>query len=77
MPISPISSTNLVQRYTNINGPANLVILSPKKLSGFGPESVLGSGSLPSKILPYSGIYDENGKLPKINGNGASFLAKV
>lgn len=77
MSIIPLSSLNFIQKYTNVNGPANLVILAPKKLSGFGPEAVLGSGSLPSKILPYSGIYDENGKLPKINGSGAGFLAKV
>jgi hypothetical protein len=67
----------LVQRYTGVNGPANLVVLAPRSVSGFGPEAVMGSANLPDKISPYSGIYDEKGRLPSIPPPGTIFMAKV
>jgi hypothetical protein len=31
----------------------------------------------PDRITPYSGIYDEHGRLPQIPGPGTTFIARV
>ena len=68
---------SLVQRYTQIFPKAGLVVLTPKPTPTYGPEAVLGSGLPPSKINPYSGIYDEHGRLPVVQTSGLNFLAWV
>ena len=72
----PIIPT-LTRRYTGVDAPANLVILSKRPIAGFGPEASMGVNMPPDKISPYSGIYDENGKLPTIPTVGTTFIAKV
>lgn len=37
----------------------------------------MGSGNPDTKISPYSGIYDQNGKLPTIRPPGTTFMAKA
>lgn len=63
-----------IQRYTNTQPPANLVVLATKKV-GFGPEGTDGSAMPDDKISPYSGIYDESGHLPSLSGPGCNFIA--
>ena len=51
------------QRYLNEVPPAGLVVLSkPNRV--LAPAGMDGNGLGPSTITPYSGIYDESGKLP-------------
>jgi len=52
------------ERYLNSIPPAGLVVLeSPKRI--LPPAAMDGNGLPPDKITPYSGIYDESGRLPK------------
>jgi len=63
----------MVQRYTNETPPAGLIVLQePNRV--LPPAASEGNGLLPDKITPYSGIYDENGKLPVPKSN-LTFLA--
>ena len=72
VPIIP----SLQSRFLSQNPPAGLVILAkPNRI--LPPAGSEGVALPPDRILPYSGIYDENGKLPKIPGPGSTFLAKV
>jgi hypothetical protein len=73
IPIIP----ELIHRYTGVQAPANLVALSNRKPASSGPEGTDGSAMPPSKINPYSGIYDAQGRLPRIPGAGTTFIAKV
>jgi len=51
------------QRYLNEVPPAGLVVLAkPNRV--LPPACQDGSGLPPDKITPYSGIYDESGRLP-------------
>ena len=51
------------QRYLNEVPPAGLVVLSkPNRV--LPPAGQDGNGLPPDTIIPYSGIYDESGKLP-------------
>jgi len=51
------------QRYLNEVPPAGLVVLAkPNRV--LPPAGQDGSGLPPDKITPYSGIYDESGRLP-------------
>lgn len=51
------------QRYLNEVPPAGLVVLAkPNRV--LPPAGQDGNGLPPDKITPYSGIYDENGRLP-------------
>ena len=72
--LPPQNIPALLQRYTGVTPPAALMILASRKV-GFGPEATEGSAIPDSKIMPYSGIYDENGHLPNIPGAGITFLA--
>jgi len=67
----------LIQRYTGVQAPANLVMLADKKTASSGPEGTDGSAMPPDKISPYSGIYDAHGKLPRIPEPGTTFMARV
>jgi len=61
------------QRYLGNVPPAGLVILeTPHRI--LPPAGMDGSGLPPDKITPYSGIYDERGKLPTPASN-LTFLA--
>lgn len=73
---TPIIPT-LIQRYTGVQPPANLVMLSNRKPASSGPEGTNGSAMPPSTISPYSGIYDKDGKLPRIPEPGTTFMARV
>ena len=51
------------QRYLNEVPPAGLVVLAkPNRV--LPPAGQDGNGLPPDKITPYSGIYDESGRLP-------------
>jgi len=65
----------LIQRYVGVQAPANLVALANRKPASSGPEGTGGSAMPPATINPYSGIYDANGKLPRIPGPGTTFMA--
>ena len=67
----------LIQRYTGVQAPANLVALASRKPASSGPEGTDGSAMPPDKINPYSGIYDAQGKLPRIPAPGTTFMARV
>jgi hypothetical protein len=76
MTVLPVPSIPLmVQKYTNTTPPAGLQVLAePHRM--LPPAATEGSGLPPSKITPYSGIYNENGKLPSPASN-LTFLAWV
>ena len=67
----------LIQRYTGVQAPANLVALANRKPASSGPEGTDGSAMPSDKITPYSGIYDAQGRLPRIPGSGTTFIARV
>jgi hypothetical protein len=67
----------LIQRYTGIVPPADLLILATKKPASSGPEGTDGSAMPSDKISPYSGIYDAQGRLPRIPEPGTTFIARV
>jgi hypothetical protein len=76
MTVLPIPSIPAaVQRYTNATPPAGLQILQkPNRV--LPPAGSEGNGLPPDTITPYSGIYDENGKLPSPRSN-LTFMARV
>lgn len=62
-----------VQRYTNLTPPAGLVVLArPQRI--LPPAGQDGNGLPPDTITPFSGIYDETGRLPTPRSN-LRFLA--
>jgi len=61
------------QRYLNDLPPAGLQVLA-KPHRVLPPAGSEGNGLPPDTITPYSGIYDENGKLPTPASN-LTFLA--
>lgn len=64
MTVSPIAPMpELYQRFPNQSAPAGLQVLQ-KPVRILPPLGSDGNGLPPDKILPYSGIYDERGKLP-------------
>lgn len=65
---------NLQQRYLGATPPAGLQVLAAVKRI-LPPAGTDGVGLPPDKITPYSGIYDENGKLPTVPGPGTTFIA--
>lgn len=71
MPVPQIPS--LQQKYLNGVPPAGLQILA-KPHRVLPPAGSEGNGLPPDTITPYSGIYDENGKLPTPASN-LTFLA--
>ena len=74
MTVLPVPSIPaLQQRYLNGVPPAGLQVLAePHRV--LPPAGQDGNGLPPSRITPYSGIYDENGKLPTPASN-LTFLA--
>lgn len=73
--VQPIHS--LIQRYTGVSAPANIVVLAPRSISSFGPEGSMGSANPDTKNSPYSGIYDKSGRLPTVPPPGTTFMAKA
>jgi hypothetical protein len=63
------------QRYLNDIPPAGLQILE-RPVRVLPPAGMDGSGLPPDRISPYSGIYDENGKLPSPSSN-TTFIARI
>jgi len=75
MTVLPVPTIPAMQaRYLGATPPAGLQILANVKRV-LPPASIDGVGLPPDKIMPYSGIYDENGKLPTVPGPGTTFLA--
>jgi hypothetical protein len=74
-PVQPVGA--LISKYTGVSAPANIVVLAPRSISSFGPEGSMGSANPDTKNSPYSGIYDQNGKLPTIRPPGTTFMAKA
>lgn len=72
LPVPQIPS--LQQRYLGATPPAGLQVLAEIKRV-LPPAATDGVGLPPDKISPYSGIYDENGKLPTVPGPGTTFIA--
>lgn len=72
LPVPNIPS--LQQRYLGATPPAGLQILAVVKRTS-GPAATDGNGLPPATISPYSGIYDETGRLPRIPGDGLTFIA--
>lgn len=74
MTVMPVPSIpQMQQRYLNSVPPAGLVVLEqPKRV--LPPAGQDGNGLPPDTISPYSGIYDENGRLPVPSSN-LTFLA--
>ena len=74
MTVMPILSIPpMQQRYLNDVPPAGLQVLQ-KPHRVLPPAASEGNGLPPDTITPYSGIYDENGKLPTPRSN-LTFLA--
>jgi len=67
----------LIERYTGVQAPANLVALANRKPASSGPEGTNGSAMPSDNISPFSGIYDEQGHLPQIPPPGTIFMARV
>lgn len=74
LPVPVIPS--LQQRYLGAVPPAGLQVLAEVKRV-LPPAATDGVGLPPDKITPYSGIYDENGKLPTVPRPGATFIANA
>ena len=76
MTVLPVPSIPpMQQRYLNGVPPAGLQVLAkPNRV--LAPASTEGNGLPPDKITPYSGIYDEHGRLPTPSSN-LTFIAKV
>ncbi len=77
METSAISFQELIQRYTGMDAPAGLVVLSkPSPGAPAGPISQMGHNPDQGGIIPSgAGIYDKNGLLPSIKGAGLNFIA--
>lgn len=77
MTVLPVPSTpEYTQRSIGITPPAGLVILTkPNRV--LPPLASDGPGFPSDKIMPDSGIYDSNGKLPKTPGPGMTFIVRV
>ena len=77
MTVLPIPSIPHYQaKYLGSAPPAGLQILAVIKRV-LPPAGTEGNGLPPDRINPNSGIYDENGRLPKTPGPGTTFMAKV
>jgi len=77
MTVLPIPSIPAAtQKTIGITPPAGLVVLDKPKRE-LAPASMDGNGLPPDTIMPYSGIYDSNGKLPTVPGPGMTFIAHV
>lgn len=77
MTVLPIPSIPQYQaKYLGNTPPAGLVVLDrPKRV--LPPAGAEGNGLPPDKISPYSGIYDQSGRLPKVPGPGTTFMARA
>jgi hypothetical protein len=77
MTVLPIPNIPAFQAKYLGNAPtAGLVVLDrPKRI--LPPAGTEGNGLPPDRIAPYSGIYDEKGRLPGVPGPGTTFIAKV
>ena len=76
MTVLPVPSIPpMQQRYLNGIPPAGLQVLA-KVNRTLPPASTEGNGLPPDKISPYSGIYDEHGRLPTPVST-LTFLARV
>ena len=74
MTVLPVPSIPAMQaRYLGATPPAGLQILANVKRI-LPPAGQDGNGLPPSSITPYSGIYDEHGRLPTPSSN-LTFLA--
>lgn len=73
--IKMIPPVDLVARYTGLQSPGGLAVLDKTKFDS-GPKAVNPPPITSAPLIPPgAGIYDENGKLPQIQGKGLDFLA--
>ena len=77
MKVEGVPFKELLQRYTGMDAPAGLGVLTkPSKGAASGPIEINGPTMLQESIIPKgAGIYDERGLLPSINGAGLNFIA--
>lgn len=77
MQVEGVPFKELLQRYTGMDAPAGLAVLSkPSKGAAAGPIEINGPTMLQEGIVPKgAGIYDERGLLPSIKGAGLNFMA--
>jgi hypothetical protein len=77
MTVLPVPVIPAMQaRYLGATPPAGLQILAEVKRI-LPPAGMDGVGLPPDKISPYSGIYDAQGRLPRVPGAGITFLTRV
>jgi hypothetical protein len=77
MTVLPVPTIPALQeKFLGATPPAGLQILAPVKRV-LPPAATEGNGLPPSTISPYSGIYDADGRLPRVPGPGTTFLAYV
>jgi hypothetical protein len=77
MTVLPVPTIpGLQAKYLGATPPAGLQILANVKRV-LPPAATEGNGLPPSTISPYSGIYDADGRLPRVPGPGTTFLAHV
>jgi hypothetical protein len=75
MTVLPVPTIpGLQARYLGATPPFGLQVLATIKRV-LPPAATDGVGLPPDKIMPYSGIYDANGKLPTVPGPGSTFIA--
>lgn len=77
MTVLPVPVIPAMQaRYLGATPPAGLQVLAEIKRI-LPPAGIDGVGLPFDKINPYSGIYDKDGRLPRVPGAGTTFLARV
>lgn len=74
LPVPVIPS--MQARYLGATPPAGLQILAEIKRV-LPPAGIDGVGLPEDRISPHSGIYDAQGRLPKVPGPGTTFMARV
>jgi len=77
MTVLPVPNIPALQeKFLGATPPAGLQILAQVKRV-LPPAGADGNGLPPATIMPYSGIYDAAGRLPRVPGPGTTFLAYV
>lgn len=77
MTVLPVPTIPSYQaKYLGATPPAGLQVLAAVKRV-LPPAGTDGVGLPPDKISPYSGIYDQQGRLPQVPGPGMTFFARA
>ena len=77
MKVEGVPFKELLQRYTGMDAPAGIAVLTkPSPGAAAGPIQQMGHNPPQDGIVPKgAGIYDERGLLPSIKGAGIEFIA--